>query len=582
MKQRKVNLSGIWFWMGLAAVGFMLLPFLLLDENAVVVYHDQLDGEILAYMMHAAGPFSKVLEGFMGGMSATALTPPAPLAVLLFMVMKPFAAYVSLQLIGSLAGYLGIWLMGRTMGAARPVVMLVGVLFAYLPFLPVYGLSQYGVPLVIWSFYQLYRRERRLPAVGYLLVYALMSSLVLAGFAVLGISGAFAFVWCCTLVRKKRPLGTAAGYVLTWIGMAAVYLVENAALILQMLRVDREAGVSHKAEYLLAAEPFFKSLWENLWLGGQHSEVLQKYILIAGVVTLVVFGVVKGTENKEQSWRKWKLLAVCLGMNFLLALFAALWNCKWGVALRSPLSALRGFQLDRVLWIAPAFWYLSLIVVWELWLDHIKKARLVGSLGVALLLGCTLLTGLTILKESCIKPNLQKLINPSYRAISFRDYYAADVMEQVRQFLTEETGLEPEEYRVVSLGVDPAAAYYAGFSCLDGYSNNYDLEYKHAFRQIIAPELAKSPYLTQYFDDWGNRCYLMSAECPGYYTIEKGGFYFQNYELNAGALYELGGRYLLSAAYIADAEEQGLTLLREEAFETTDSYYRIFVYEVTP
>ncbi len=97
---------------------------------------------------------------------------------------------------------------------------------------------------------------------------------------------------------------------------------------------------------------------------------------------------------------------------------------------------------------------------------------------------------------------------------------------------------------------------------------------------MIEPELAKSEYLTEYFDGWGNRCYLFSAECPGYYTIEKGGFYFQDYQLNREALAELGGSYLFSAAYILNAEEQGLSLLREEPFETMDSYYRIFVYAV--
>ena len=95
---------------------------------------------------------------------------------------------------------------------------------------------------------------------------------------------------------------------------------------------------------------------------------------------------------------------------------------------------------------------------------------------------------------------------------------------------------------------------------------------------MIAPELAKSEYLTGYFDDWGNRCYLFSAECPGYYTIEKGGFYFADYSLDVEALRQLGGNYLLSAAYIANAQNQGLMLLREEPFETKDSYYRIYIY----
>lgn len=135
---------------------------------------------------------------------------------------------------------------------------------------------------------------------------------------------------------------------------------------------------------------------------------------------------------------------------------------------------------------------------------------------------------------------------------------------------------------MVSLGIDPAAALYHGFYCLDGYSNNYSLDYKEQFRKLIAPELDKSAYLTQLYDDWGNRCYLFSSECPGYYTIKKHGFFFQDYQVNTGALYEMGGRYLLSAAWIQNAEEQGLSLLNETPFETNDSYYCIYIYELIP
>lgn len=173
-----------------------------------------------------------------------------------------------------------------------------------------------------------------------------------------------------------------------------------------------------------------------------------------------------------------------------------------------------------------------------------------------------------------------KLVNRNYAAMSFRDYYAVDVLDQVQEYLRENTGEEPQDYRVVSLGIDPAAALYHGFYCLDGYSNNYSLEYKHRFREIIAPELDKSEYLEDSFDHWGNRCYLFSAECPGYYTIEKGGFYFQDYTIDAESLRQLGGSYLLSAAYIDHSEDTGLELMRPEAFETENSYYRIYLYRV--
>lgn len=238
--------------------------------------------------------------------------------------------------------------------------------------------------------------------------------------------------------------------------------------------------------------------------------------------------------------------------------------------------------MNRVLWIAPCLWYLfcacGMALIWKM-LVETKKNPLAWCCGLVVA-AAVCFTGIQIFMAGDIKSNIQKLRNPDYDMLSFSDYYAIGVMDQVMIFLQAETGEGPQAYRVASLGIDPAAALYHGFYCLDGYSNNYSLEYKHAFRELLEPELERSDYLRKYFDDWGNRCYLFSSESPGYYTIEKNGFYFQDYQLDTEAMRRLGGRYLLSAAYIANAEATGLKLLRETPFETADSYYRIFVYEV--
>jgi hypothetical protein len=273
-------------------------------------------------------------------------------------------------------------------------------------------------------------------------------------------------------------------------------------------------------------------------------------------------------------------MVICLACNFGLAFLAALWDSAPGIVLRTGMAALGAFQLDRLLWIAPCFWMLLFacgIALAGLLLQNARRAAIPAVLLAAL---AAIYMGGALLCNSDVKSNIQKLRDPEYGMMSISDYYALGVMDQVEEYLKSERGQSMEDYRVASLGIDPAAALYHGFYCLDGYSNNYSLEYKHAFRRIIAPELDKSEYLTTYFDDWGNRCYLFSSECPGYYTIEKNGFYFSDYELDTEAFCELGGDYILSAAYIANAEEQGLSLVREEPFETQESYYRIFLYEV--
>ena len=338
-----------------------------------------------------------------------------------------------------------------------------------------------------------------------------------------------------------------------------------------------ESTVSHKAEYALTAVSFWEQWKTNLLQGGQHSVDYHGWILLIAVFTVIAV-IRRRTGDSKRIFRS---LAISCGCIVFIATTAAVWDSGIGVSLRSGWGALKGFQANRVLWLSPCLWYFALGCCLLLLLQQLCEKRCVRNVilfTVTMIL--TVATAGQILFQSNLKPNLQKTVNREYGAMSFRDYYAIDVLDQVQEYIYDNFGERPEDYRVVSLGIDPAAALYHGFYCLDGYSNNYSLEYKHRFREIIAPELAKSEYLEDNFDHWGNRCYLFSAECPGYYTIQKGGFYFQNYEIDTESLRELGGTYLLSAAYIDHSENTGLEPVREEAFETEDSYYRIYLYRI--
>jgi hypothetical protein len=43
----------VWFFLGALAVFFMGVPYLVLGKDSVFVYHDQLDGEVIAYLLQA-------------------------------------------------------------------------------------------------------------------------------------------------------------------------------------------------------------------------------------------------------------------------------------------------------------------------------------------------------------------------------------------------------------------------------------------------------------------------------------------------------------------------------------------------
>lgn len=615
---RKIN-SSLWFWLGIFGMILTMVPEWILGEQSIVAYHDQLDGEMIAYILQAKHLFSgKVLPEFMGGMPKTALTMPAPVCVILFLGGNYFVALEVMKFTGRLAGFVGMYLLARKMTGNDWAAAAAGILYGLLPFLPVYGLSQYGIPLLFWCALMLREKKHTVLACGYVVLYGLASSLVLVGFGLLGMG---LLIILRDLARKeKKPYFVAAWWIL-----AGVYVVENLGLLLQIMGFG-DGSVSHKAEYRLNAQPFWGTFWQSLLYGGQHSNGYQKFmllVLLMAVIAVAAAEIVRRSHEENRNMvgsstcegrtgndvleggskagngnaytgengcnvdgarRILKCMGGCLGWNCFFAAVAALWGSSAGVELRSFLGALGAFQLDRLLWIAPCLWYLAaacgLAVLWNLWMEQGRGRKVLAGGCLLISLGATAITGIWILYSGDMKSNIQKLRNPEYHMLSYHDYYAVGVMEQVRDFLEEETGEGQEAYRVVSLGIDPAAALYHGFYCLDGYSNNYSLAYKHKFREIIRPELEKSEYLADYFDNWGNRCYLFSAECPGYYTIEKNGFCFQAYEVNGEALQEMGCRYLLSAAYIQNADSQGLTLMREQPFDTKDSYYQIYVYEV--
>lgn len=566
----------IWFLAGMLAVLASVFPVLLLGKDAIFTYHDQLDGEVIAYCLQARHLFrGSTLPEFMNGASKTALTLPAPACVLLFMTGDACFGLTVMLLVGRLTGYVGMALLAGEVTENHRAAVLAGVLFAWLPFLPVYGLSQFGIPLLFWGILQL-RRKRYVAGVClYTVFFGLTSSLVLVGFGLLGM-GVLWLIWCLWRERESFRRSLCA-----WLLLLGTYMAENFRLLTELLGIG-QGTVSHKSEYTLAAASFWPEFTRFLTRGGQHSE---DYHLLPVAFALAA-GLLGAWKRTQKAAKLQRVMGICLAWNVFFALAAALWNGTVGILLRGRLSALGAFQLDRLLWIAPSFWYLLFACGLALCMEGCteenagKGIRIAGKMAAGALTLAALATGGQILLNGDVKLNVQKLRNPDYAILSLRDYYALGVMEQVETYLRENTGQEQEAYRVVSLGIDPAAALYAGFYCLDGYSNNYSLEYKHAFREVLKPELERSEYLRTYFDGWGNRCYLFSSECPGYYTIEKGGFYFRDYRLNTEALARLGATYLFSAAYIENAQEQGLQPMRDEPFETEESYYRIYVYRV--
>ncbi|MCM1045129.1 MAG: DUF6044 family protein [Candidatus Gastranaerophilales bacterium] len=577
-----------WFLLGLAATAFLVLPYLVLGSKCYIQINDQLDGEVLNYIYRAKYLFSgeNIIPEFMNGMNKAAMTPPAPIGVLFYKVLPPFAAFAAMHVFVVMVGYVGMYRLCRLFTQSSLISFVAAGIFVYLPFYPVYGLSILGQPLLAWAVIKYCEKELSLAQkIKYglcILLYAVSSSLALAGFTWIAL---LFFVWLWSLWKKQKEVSRGVG--ISLLLLTAGFLLCNVELLGSLLGIG-ESYVAHREEMVLAAISDWRTSFEEIFLeGGAYGKSYNGMIVLLTAAVIVLYPVsqVIGTFRRGEKtgiFQKiagsvpYRMVAAGFVLALLVSVAAVLWRTPRLVDVRMQLGGVcKSFQADRIYWILPLCWYTLLALDLFLLLKEWRKWWILryGAAVAVLAALC-----FQVYENSTIYHNLRLMIFPdTYHLMNWDDYYAKDVYDQIDDFL----GEDKSSYRTLSLGITPAAALYNGFYCLDGYSNYYSLDYKHEFREIIEKELAKAEEVRVYFDTWGNRCYLFNAETgnymmiPGYTTAV-----YENLELNTRKMYEMGGRYLFAAMPVQNAEEMGLALVREEPFETADSYYRIWVYAI--
>lgn len=585
---------------GLLAVSLIALPYLVLGEGSYVQVHDQLDGEVLNYIYQARylGQ-GDVIPEFMNGMDKAAMLPPAPLGVLLYCIFPPFTAFAVMHWLCLTVGFLGMYGLGKKLGLAPEIGWMTAILFCYIPFYPVYGLAALGQPLLVLC--GLCLRESRAASkkkgvfrsvfLG-IALYAAASSLTLVGYAWVGLGLLWALELAVSALRKTGVRRKETLYASLQVGsgvlvLLGVYLLTN----LDLLRTLAGKGITtHRQEMVLQAlQQPIAQLKELLFSGGSYSPVYSAGILAALALLTLAACLRKPLRERTGAWlvKAWKLAA----MIFCGALLAVLWNCSPVVGLRISIGGTMAyFQADRIYWIFPFAWMLVLGYTLE-------GLRQLGSPGkghgkpagklmaaAAGVFGAVLVAaeGLQILRDSTFNKNIRLMLSEDYRQVTWESIYMEDVFARIDEVV----GEDKDSCSVVSLGIYPSVALYNGYTCADGYSNNYDLDYKHLFRKIMAPELEENQEARHYFDDWGNRLYLAGAPYGINGMVGKGKDGYTELDYDLDAMYALNIRYLLAAAPVelssASLENASLHLELAEGspFSSDTGYYEVWVYRL--
>lgn len=571
----KIDSLPLWCFGGVIfAINF--IPYLILKEGSVFEIHDQMDEDILSYVLTARhwGEGLQVLPEMMGGINASGLQPAAILFIPLYRVLPTFWAFIIQYAICFLAAFFGMYFCVRELTESNILATVSAACFSMLPLYPVYGLSIMGIPLIFYAVLCLAKREKIILSLVLVAFFGITSSLVYSGYVVLSIWAVFLII---LFMRKDWNKALTAGFVL----LLATYIIVNYHLFLELM-FGRSSYTSHREEMVNYAMPFWNAVKELFYNSGQHAQSHHRQLIIPIIVMLAGEGC---------CWRKLKSkgrkrYVGALGGFLLLAGIAVF----YGVCKTAPVTAWKNnttsffhyFQIERYYWIYPAGWYLEFALAFSVWW---QQSSLLSdwkfwkwSVFKAIVLGLILLPVWRTVKEnSYLYMNVNQINNGSGITgyISWQSFYAEDLMEEIENAI----GRDMSSYRIAHLGINTTPALMHGFYTVDGYSTNYPLEYKHQFRRVIAKELEKNEQTRLYFDEWGNRCYLFNGATGNAWMLgKKDQIVYEKLEFNMEALKELNCEYLFSCGEILNAEELGLELLGY--YETEQSYWGIWLYEM--
>ncbi|MEH7308479.1 DUF6044 family protein [Neobacillus drentensis] len=541
----------------LLVIAVYLSPLFILQENAHIRVHDNLDSNLAWYKVLARsgemfGPVNATIPQIINGqLSRNAFGTEYSIIVWLYALFPTMTAYGLSQALTRIVAFFGMyWLLKRHFLPGEKWLFLqigTALAFALTPFWPSGMLSTMGMPLALWAFLTIRNGKGGWKEYLVLTLLPLYASIVLGFFFFLTAMG---FFWLTDGLRGK---GWNLRFLAAIIYMTVIFMCVEYRLIFSFLLIDEP---NSRDEYYFPILPFWRSVrltFKNYLLG--HTHVMTVHTLFILPATFTAIWIV----FRKKLWKQERLFVFLFSLNIVLSIWYAFWFYEGWAPIVERFHFLATFNFARYHFLRPMVIYAGFALALKiLSLQGKGWARKAKWYAVLQLLLLGLFNDEIIYQE---KPTV-------------KEFYAVEMFREIEEYIA----LPKEEYRVASIGIHPAIAQYNGFYTLDSYNNFYPLTYKHQFRKIIEKELAKNKKVRKYFDKWGGRCYIFTAQLGKHYMIKKDSKrHLKNLELNTDVFKKMGGRYIFSALPIDNAKKNRLLLVH--VFESKSSAWKIYLYK---
>ena len=138
------------WWLGILIAAVFFLPYFILGNGCVFEINDQLDESIMNYVLPARHLWdgSKVYPEMLNGVNASGMQPSAILFLPLYCLFSVRTAFLMQYILCFLLAFLGMYLLVKECTDSSILSVISGACFCVLPLYPVYGLSEFGIPLI--------------------------------------------------------------------------------------------------------------------------------------------------------------------------------------------------------------------------------------------------------------------------------------------------------------------------------------------------------------------------------------------------------------------------------------------------
>lgn len=552
--------------------------FLIFKENSYLAVHDNLDLFVtqLKMLKNTDTFFAQdAVIPMLGGISRDNLGSEFSLYNILYYLLPNFWAYMMGYALKIVIGIFSFCLLARDVYGEkyhtyRPLIIVIAAAYALIPVFPAYGICFASIPLIVFLLRRIYLKPSVWLFIG-VFCYPLVSYFSYFGFFIL------AYIVCAVVILwikdKKFPKWIA----LSCVVLATGFMTFEYRLFKEMLFSDTVTMRGEMVEASYSPTENLKAMWEvfaNTIFHAQDSHFYFVFPVCLVGVLLINIGYIRKKE-----WKK-----ICIepcNHIFLFIIFNVLiYGMYFWEGFRNLVFTLvpqlDGFQFNRTYYFNPFLWYALFFLLLKRLYDT-QKNKWIWAANVMATLATLIVMFVpqtyNDFYSTCYYNAYSMIKQTEVKDLNYREFFSEDLFEEIK----EDIGYDGEW--AAAYGMHPAVLQFNGIATLDGYLGFYELEYKKAFRKVIAPALLTNEWARSYFDDWGARAYLYSASGENTYIPYRNlGLADESLAIDPQAFKALEGRYIFSRVKISNQEELGLDL--RGTYSNDTSPYVIYLYEM--